>query len=209
MWRKRAMVVAVMAWAATGAAARPDVARTYATTITRDEWGIPHVHGHSDADAVYGMIYAQAEDDFPRIETNYLTNLGRLAEAEGESAVWSDLRQRLFIDPVTLRADYAKSPPWLQALMTAWADALNIYLADHPGVHPKVLTHFEPWMALCFSEGSIGGDIERVPLGPLEALLWRQTGRHSRRPVVPRAARIEWHRHRAQADPRRPRFAAD
>ena len=169
MWRKRAMVIAVMAWVATGAAARPDVAHPYATTIARDEWGIPHVHGHSDADAVYGMIYAQAEDDFPRIETNYLTNLGRLAEAEGDRAVWSDLRQRLFIDPVTLRADYAKSPPWLQALMTAWADALNIYLADHPDVHPRVLTHFEPWMALCFSEGSIGGDIERVPLGPLEA----------------------------------------
>ncbi len=128
---------------------------------------MPHIHGHSDADAIYGMIYAQAEDDFPRIEANYLTNLGRLAEADGESAVWSDLRQRLFVDPVRLQADYAGSPPWLRALMDAWAAGLNAYLADHPAVHPRVLTHFEPWMALSFSEGSIGGDIERVPLGPL------------------------------------------
>ena len=138
-------------------------------TIIRDEWGIAHIHGHTDADAVYGMIYAQAEDDFPRIERNYLTNLGRLAEAEGEPALWQDLRQRLFVDPVKLKADYAKSPPWLRTLMVAWAAGLNAYLADHPATKPKVLTRFEPWMALSFTEGSIGGDIERVPLSQLRA----------------------------------------
>src|SRR6201990_2203624 len=67
--------------------------------IVRDNWGIAHVYGKSDADAVFGMIYAQAEDDFNRVERNYLVSLGRLAEAEGESAIWQDLRQRLFIDP--------------------------------------------------------------------------------------------------------------
>src|SRR3954470_7296915 len=86
-------------------------------TITRDDWGVAHVAGKTDADAVFGMIYAQAEDDFNRIETNYLTSLGRLAEAEGESAIWQDLRQRLYIDPEVLKADYAKSPAWLRKLM--------------------------------------------------------------------------------------------
>jgi acyl-homoserine-lactone acylase len=136
--------------------------------IVRDDWGIAHVHGKSDADAVFGMAYAQAEDDFNRVEMNYVTALGRMAEAEGESAVWQDLRQRLFIDPEVLKADYAKSPDWLKALMNAWADGLNYYLATHPNVKPKVIAHFEPWMALSFSEGSIGGDIERVMLTPLE-----------------------------------------
>src|ERR1700722_8667459 len=138
-------------------------------TITRDDWGIAHVKGRSDADAVFGMIYAQAEDDFNRIETNYLVNLGRLAEAEGDSALWQDLRQRLFLAPEALEKDYAGSPEWLKALMRAWADGLNYYLATHSDVHPRVLTHFEPWMALAFSEGSIGGDIERVPLTQLQA----------------------------------------
>src|SRR3984893_11805922 len=139
-------------------------------TITRDDWGIAHVKGKTDADAVFGMIYAQAEDDFNRVETNYLTSLGRLAEAEGEEAIWKDLRQRLFIDPQILKADYASSAPWLRNLMQAWADGLNYYLATHPNVHPRVLTKFEPWMALSFTEGSIGGDIERVPLKQLQAL---------------------------------------
>ena len=143
-------------------------------TITRDDWGIAHVKGRTDADAVFGMIYAQAEDDFNRIETNYLVSLGRLAEAEGESAIWQDLRQRLFVDPETLKADYAKSPQWLRKLMDAWAAGLNYYLATHPDVRPRVIDHFEPWMTLSFSEGSIGGDIERVPLTQLEAFYGKQ-----------------------------------
>ncbi|WP_395621764.1 penicillin acylase family protein [Sphingomonas daechungensis] len=137
-------------------------------TITRDDWGIAHVRGKTDADAVFGMIYAQAEDDFPRIEANYLTNLGRTAEAEGEKAIWQDLRARLYVSEPELRANYAASPPWLKRLMDSWAAGLNYYLATHPNVRPRVLTRFEPWMALSFTEGSIGGDIERIDLGELQ-----------------------------------------
>src|SRR5260370_13551225 len=131
-------------------------------TIIRDDWGIAHVFGKTDADAVFGAIYAQAEDDFNRVERNYLTSLGRAAEAEGESKVIQDLRQKLFIDPVEMQKLYGQSPAWLQKLMTAWADGLNFYLAKHPGVKPRAIARFEPWMALSFSEGSIGGDIEKV-----------------------------------------------
>src|SRR5712671_7916656 len=94
-------------------------------TITRDDWGIPHIAGKSDADAVFGLMYAQAEDDFNRIETNYLNAMGRLAEAQGEDAVYRDLRMKLFIDPDSMKATYAASPAWLQALMNSWADGLN------------------------------------------------------------------------------------
>jgi len=152
----------------TPAMTAPALAAPRKVVITRDTWGIAHVSGQTDADAVYGMVYAQAQDDFNRIEVNYLTNLGRMAEAEGEKAIWQDLRQRLFIDPARLKADYARSPAWLKAIMEAWADGLNTYLADHPEVKPRVLTHFEPWMALSFTEGSIGGDIEGIALSQLE-----------------------------------------
>lgn len=137
-------------------------------TITRDDWGIAHIQGKSDADAVFGMIYAQAEDDFPRIEANYLTALGRTAEADGEKAIWQDLRARLYVSEPELKAHYAASPDWLKKLMNSWAAGLNYFLATHPNVKPRVLTRFEPWMALSFTEGSIGGDIERIDLGELE-----------------------------------------
>ena len=143
--------------------------------IIRDDWGIAHVYGKTDGDAVFGMIYAQAEDDFSRVERNYLLSIGRLAEAEGEGEIYRDLRQRLFIDEADMKAKYAASPKWLRALMDAWADGLNFYLAKHPQVKPLVITKFEPWMPLTFSEGSIGGDIETIDLGQLAAFYGHET----------------------------------
>src|SRR5512146_3455467 len=168
------LATAVAAQTPTGTAPSPqDIARwerqARNVTITRDDWGIAHVYGKSDADAVFGMEYAQAEDDFNRVETNYINALGRLAETEGASQIYRDLRMKLFMNPDSLRAKSAASPPWLRTLMVAFADGLNFYLSTHPRVKPRVITHFEPWMALAFSEGSIGGDIERVDLRRLAA----------------------------------------
>jgi acyl-homoserine-lactone acylase len=138
-------------------------------TIMRDKWGIPHVFGKSDADAVFGLMFAQAEDDFNRVELNYINAMGRLAEVEGEAEIWRDLRMKMYITPAAMKAKYAASPAWLKKLMVSFADGLNFYLHTHPEVKPKLITHFEPWMALSFSEGSIGGDIEEIDLKDLEA----------------------------------------
>lgn len=138
-------------------------------TIQRDRWGIPHITGESDADTVFGTVYAQAEDDFYRLETNYINAMGRLAEAEGEQELFRDLRMKLFIEPGDMQAQFAASPDWLQELMVAFADGLNYFLYTHPNIEPRVIDRFEPWMALTFTEGSIGGDIERVNLQELQA----------------------------------------
>ncbi len=169
-------LVAVCALCAASASAQTagiDVARwerqAQNVTIVRDDWGIAHVYGKTDADAVFGLMYAQAEDDFNRVEMNYINSMGRLAEAEGEAAVYRDLRMKLFINPDSMKAKYAASPAWLKRLMGAYADGLNYYLYKNPQVTPRVIRHFEPWMALTFTEGSIGGDIEQVDLSRLEA----------------------------------------
>jgi acyl-homoserine-lactone acylase len=166
------LLLALMCIPAVGAADQADVARwrqrVEHVRIVRDTWGIAHVYGKSDADAVFGMIYAQAEDDFNRVERNYLNGLGWLAQAEGEKAIYSDLRARLFVDVNRLQRQYRTAPPWLKTLMIAWSDGLNYYLSKHSNVNPRVIHRFEPWMALSFTEGSIGGDIESVDLSQLE-----------------------------------------
>jgi acyl-homoserine lactone acylase PvdQ len=171
------LAVASVACAVWGAE-NPEVARwegeAQKVTIIRDDWGIAHVYGKTDADAVFGMEYAQAEDDFNRVETNYLNALGRLAEAEGESKIYQDLRMKLFVNAETLKKEYSESPAWLKTLMNAFADGLNYYLYKHPEVKPKVIKRFEPWMALSFTEGSIGWDIERVSLIQLAAFYGKQ-----------------------------------
>ncbi|MBQ5941797.1 penicillin acylase family protein [Massilia sp. AB1] len=165
--------------AAQHAASSADIARwkkaAQQVTILRDKWGIPHVFGKTDADAVFGMIYAQAEDDFNRVELNYINAMGRLAEVEGEKEIWRDLRMKLYIQPDAMKAKYAASPAWLKKLMNSFADGLNWYLHTHPEVTPKLITRFEPWMALSFSEGSIGGDIESIDLKQLEQFYGKRT----------------------------------
>ena len=161
------------AWSTAARAADPEIIRweqqALKVTIIRDDWGIPHIYGKTDADVVFGLMYAQAEDDFNRVETNFINAMGRLAEAEGQAAIYRDLRMKLFVDPITMKARYRTSPAWLKTLMISWADGLNFYLYKHPGVTPRVIKRFEPWMALTFSEGSIGGDIEQVATKDLEA----------------------------------------
>jgi acyl-homoserine lactone acylase PvdQ len=148
-------------------------ARAERVTIIRDDFGVPHVYGETDADVVFGLLYAQAEDDFPRVERNYVWAIGRLAEVEGEDALYSDLRARLYMTRAEAEAAYAAAPEWLRELCDAFADGLNWYLATHPEVQPTLLTRFEPWMPFYFFEGSIGGDIEQIPLDGIEAFYSR------------------------------------
>ncbi len=140
------------------------------TTIIRDDFGVPHIYGKTDADAVFGLLYAQCEDDFNRVEQNYIWATGRLAEVEGEDAIYSDVRARLYMTQEEAIAHYESSPDWLKKLCNAFADGINYYLETHPEVTPRLLTHFEPWMPMYFSEGSIGGDIERVSIRKLKAM---------------------------------------
>ena len=137
--------------------------------IFRDDYGVPHIYGKTDADAVFGLLYAQCEDDFNRVEQNYIWATGRLAEVEGEEALYSDLRAKLFMTEEEAKANYAKSPDWLKKLCDAFADGINYYLYTHPEVKPKLLNRFEPWMPMYFSEGSIGGDIERINTRKIKA----------------------------------------
>jgi acyl-homoserine lactone acylase PvdQ len=132
--------------------------------IIRDDFGVPHIYGKTDADAVFGLLYAQCEDDFNRVEQNYILATGRLAEVEGENALFSDLRAKLYMTQKEAEANFDKSPAWLKELCIAFADGINYYLSKHPEVKPKLLTRFEPWMPMYFSEGSIGGDLEKVSL---------------------------------------------
>lgn len=137
-------------------------------TIIRDQYGVPHVYGKTDADAVFGFLYAQCEDDFPRVELNYITAMGRVAEVEGEEKLYHDLRQRLFYDTLMAESIYRESPAWLKRLCQAFADGVNYYLQTHPEVKPKLINRFQPWMPFLFSEGSIGGDIESISVNRIK-----------------------------------------
>ncbi len=123
--------------------------------IIRDKWGIPHIYGKTDASVVFGLMYAECEEDFSRVEKNYLEVMGRQAEAYGESYLHNDLMMRLIYDSAQAVKDYESSPAWMHKLLDAFADGVNYYLYKHPAVRPQVLRHWEPWYALMFTDGSV------------------------------------------------------
>src|ERR1017187_3011069 len=124
-------------------------------TIIRDTWGVPHIYGKTDADAVFGLLYSQCEENFNQVEENNLEMLGRLSELYGQQQLYSDLEMRLIYDTVKAISDYNHSPAWLKKLCDAAADGVNYYLYKHPEIKPAVLTYFEPWFALLRTNGSI------------------------------------------------------
>ncbi len=139
-------------------------------TIIRDNFGIPHIYGKSDADAVFGLLYAQCEDDFARVEMNYIEKLGRLSEVKGEKELYNDLLIRMIIDSTDAIRDFKSSPLWLQKLMNAYADGINYFLHTHAKVKPALLTRFQPWFPLLWTDGSIGAiDIADVNVTELKS----------------------------------------
>jgi len=131
-------------------------AEAKAVTIIRDNWGVPHIYGKTDADAVFGLMYAQCEENFKGIEQNYLYQLGRQTEVDGEKSLYTDIQLQLIADSTDAIKDYKNSAPWFKKLMDAFADGVNYYLYKHPEVKPLVFRHFEPWYALMFTDGSVG-----------------------------------------------------
>ncbi|MDP1727523.1 MAG: penicillin acylase family protein [Bacteroidota bacterium] len=145
--------------------------------IIRDHWGIPHVYGKTDADAVFGLMYAQCEDDFNRVELNFIEKLGRMAEIKGETELANDLLIRLIIDSNEAKTDYARAEPWLKKLLNAHADGINFYLYKHPNVKPLLLIRFQPWFHLLWTDGSIGAiNTSDITVNEIKELYIDKTG---------------------------------
>jgi len=130
-----------------------------AVTIIRDNWGVPHIYGKTDANAVFGLMYAECEDNFKGIEQNYLYQFGKQAEVDGEKSLYQDLTLQLIADTTDAIADYRTAAPWFKQLMDAFADGVNYFLYTHPGVKPAVFQRFKPWYALMFTDGSVSATV--------------------------------------------------
>ena len=119
-------------------------------TIYRDTYGVPHVFGRTDASTVFGLAYAQAEDNFWRVEENFISALGRSAELYGERALREDRLNHALEIPRLAQEEYHRLDPHMRSLCDAFAAGFNYYLDRHPEVKPRLLTKIEPWYTLAF-----------------------------------------------------------
>jgi acyl-homoserine-lactone acylase len=127
----------------------PDaLART--VTIYRDTYGVPHVFGRTDASTVFGFAYAQAEDNFWRVEENFIHALGRASELYGEKSLNEDRLNHALAIPRLAQEEYARLDRHMRLLCDAFAAGFNYYIARHPEVRPRLLAKIEPWYTLAF-----------------------------------------------------------
>lgn len=119
-----------------------DAAGDYNVRILRDEWGVPHVFGQTDADAAFGLAYAHAEDDFLTIQQTALAARGQLARIYGLDAAPNDYMVHLLRIEDQVDANYETGIDGeTRALLNGYAAGLNYYAALHeeealPGLFP-------------------------------------------------------------------------
>ncbi|HET6639579.1 MAG TPA: penicillin acylase family protein [Gemmatimonadota bacterium] len=116
-------------------------------TIYRDGYGVPHVFGPTDASVMFGVAWAQAEEDWPAVERNFLRASGRGAELLGEEALADDYIARALEIPRLSREEYERSDTRMRALLDAYAAGFNAYLDAHPESR-GLLERVEPWHTL-------------------------------------------------------------
>ncbi len=143
--------------------ARENLARS--VTIYRDTFGVPHIYGRRDESVVFGLMYAQAEDNFRQLEEDHINRLGRVSEVYGQSRLAGDLMARLFETNKRAQDEYKSLSPPMRKLCDAYAAGINYYLERHPEVHPRLIQRYEPWFALVTgapSPGSLGITMQEV-----------------------------------------------
>lgn len=116
--------------------------------IYRDQWGVPHIDGPTDASVIFAFAYAQCEDYFWQVEDSCILALGRYAEAHGQKELQRDMLHRSFEIARRAQEDYPKQDAETKSMCEASIAGINYYLAKHPEVKPRLITKFEPWMAL-------------------------------------------------------------
>ncbi len=130
-------MAALLAGGATPALAQTSKSKAapahYDARIRRDDFGVPHVLGKTDADAAYGLAFAQSEDDFVTVQDSVMTSRGRQALLRGSEGVPSDTLFALMDVKATLDAGYlTQLSPHVRGMLEAYAAGVNRYAALHP-----------------------------------------------------------------------------
>ena len=111
----------------------PPPARNYTADITRDEFGVPHIHGKTDPDVAFGVAYAHAEDDFSTLQDVVAMTRGRYGAIAGQDGAGVDFAYHWLGARATAHDHYGELPADVRGVLDAYASGLNRFAAQHPG----------------------------------------------------------------------------
>ena len=117
-------------------------AESFEASIERDQYGVPHIYGATDADAAFGLAYAQAEDAWPIMEGSLPFFRGSAGLYEGREGAQSDYLVKWLDLWGTLDRDYEQVlSPEIRRYVEAFAEGFNAFIRDNPSEakHPELL----------------------------------------------------------------------
>jgi acyl-homoserine-lactone acylase len=160
-----------------------DAGASYDARILRDEWGVPHIFGQTDADVAYGLAYAHAEDDFLTIQQTMLAARGTLAAVYGLDATPNDYMVHLLRIWDVVDATYTSElSPEVRAICEAYADGLNHYAVLHPD-------EAFPGLFPATGKDVVAGSVHKSPLFfGLDGVLGELFSEEQAKPVSTRSA---------------------
>lgn len=128
------LFIALASWEPFAAArSAPPPSRAYDAEVRRDEFGVPHIYGKTDADVAYGVAQAHAEDDFSTLQDVVAMARGRYGAIRGQDGAVVDFAYHLLDARGTAERRYPLLPADTRALFEAYATGLNDFAKAHPG----------------------------------------------------------------------------
>lgn len=101
--------------------------------IARDEFGVPHIFGKTDADVVYGLAWAHAEDDFETIQKTLLSGKRMVGQVYGQDGAAVDFFGHLLKTTEIAEANYESAySAEFKAILEAYAAGMNDFALAHP-----------------------------------------------------------------------------
>jgi len=101
--------------------------------IVRDDYGVPHIFTKTDAEAVYGIAWAQCEDNFNIMQDSFAAANGLSGRLIGPKGAALDFLHQVFEIDAFVESRYEKDiTPEIEAMLYAYAAAVNKYAETHP-----------------------------------------------------------------------------
>jgi penicillin G amidase len=97
--------------------------------VVRDRWGVAHIYAKNQHDLFFAQGIVAAQDRLFQMEVWKRAGQGRLSEILGASALQRDINARALEFRGDMRAEYASYAPDAQAILSAFTDGINAYIA--------------------------------------------------------------------------------
>ena len=108
--------------------------------VIRDRWGVPSLYAANEHDLFFAQGYVHAQDRLWQMDYNRRLGAGELSTLFGRRVLATDRSLRALRIRSAAEAEWQALSPQTRAILQAYADGVNAFLASHRGRLPVEFT---------------------------------------------------------------------